>query len=45
MTGKLSKVVPYGHYGDAVAVEVGGRGHYMGECSFWAEQGDKLCMA
>ena len=42
MTGKPSKVVPYDHYSDAVAIEVGGRGHYTGECSFWAEQGDKL---
>ena len=38
MTGKPSKVVPYGRYGDAVAVEVGGCGHYTGECSFgWSK--------
>ena len=37
MTGKPLKVVPYGCYGDAVVVEVRGRGHYMGESSFWAD--------
>lgn len=42
MTGKPLKVVSYGRYGDAVVIEVGGRGHYTGECSFWVEQGDKL---
>ena len=42
MTGKPLKVVHYGRYDDAVVVEVGGRGHYTGESSFWVEQGDKL---
>ena len=42
MTGKPLKVVPCGRYGNAVVVGVGGRGHYTGECSFWAEQGDEL---
>lgn len=42
MTGKPLKVVPYGRYGDAVVMEVGGRGHYTGECLFWVEQGDEL---
>lgn len=42
MTGKPLKVVPYGCYSDAMVVEVSGRGHYTGECSFWVEQGDEL---
>ena len=42
MSGKPLRVVPYGCYDDAVVVEVGGRGHYVGECSFWKEDGDKI---
>ena len=42
MTGKPLRMVSYGCYDDAVVVEVGGRGHYVGECSFWQEEDDKL---
>ena len=42
MTGKPLRVVPYGCYGNAVVVEVGGCGHYMGESTFWIEEGDTL---
>jgi hypothetical protein len=42
MTGKPLRVVTCGCYDDAVVVEVSGSGHYMGECSFWVEESDKL---
>lgn len=42
MTGMPLKVVSYGSYEDAVVVEVAGCGHYLGECSFWSEEDDKL---
>ena len=42
MTGKPLRVVPYGCYDDAVVVEVSGRSHYIGECSFWVEEDDEL---
>ena len=42
MTAKPLKVVPYGRYDDAVVVEVSGRGHYIGESSFWLDEGDEL---
>jgi hypothetical protein len=42
MTGKPLRVVTCGCYDDAVVAEVSGSGHYMGECSFWVEESDKL---
>ena len=42
MSGKPLRLVPYGCHDNAVVVEVGGRGHYVGECSFWKEEDDKM---
>ncbi len=41
-TGRALRVKPVGCYGDAVVVEVGGKGHYIGEATWSAEAGDKL---
>ena len=41
-TGKVLRTVKYACYDDAVVVEVGGRGYYAGECSFWWEEDDEL---
>ena len=41
-TGKPQRVIQYGDYQDAVIVEVGGRGHYLGEAKFWFEADDEL---
>lgn len=40
MTGKAVRVEPYCGYADAVVVEVGGRGYYTGQASYWAEDDD-----
>ena len=42
MTGRPLKIEACGCYDDAVVIEIGGRGHFVGECSFWAEEGDEL---
>lgn len=41
-TGKALRVEPIGSYDDAVVVEVGGRGHYVGEATWRTETGDEL---
>ncbi len=41
-TGKALRVQPVGCYDHAVVVEIGGRGYYVGEATWRAEQNDKL---
>ena len=41
-TGKPQRVVKYGDHEDAIVVEVGGKGHYVGEAKFWCEADDEL---
>ena len=42
MTAKPLRALTYGCYDDAIVVEVAGRSHFIGECSFWSEKDDTL---